>query len=129
MTALTDADLDAIQARLEASTPGPWYFRSGVHTNDLKTSDAGGLHTRTTYPIRTPDGREVQNDNVLFPVTKIDGDPYWLERFRRRAEEGRGPISLALDVFVRPADAALIEHAQDDLRLLLAEVRRLRKGG
>lgn len=125
MSALDEADLEAIEARLGATTPGPWEFHAGTHTDDPKTSDAGGLRTRAPVMRRRPDGRAFADDNVVFPIGRLGGDPYWLQRFVG-APGGRPALTLALELFVRPGDAEFIVHAQDDVRRLLAEVRRLR---
>jgi hypothetical protein len=83
MADLTDADLDAIEARLDAATPGPWH---------------------------------VEDDHATE-------NQIWTER---RWEAGGG-ASVVDAGGMGPADADLIAHAPNDLRALLAEVRRGRR--
>src|SRR5581483_10869016 len=92
---MTINEIEEIEQRAERATPGPWYWRVGKHTEDKKTSDAGGLHTRTPIESFTPDGRRFDNDNVIFPAGKVGGEPYWLERFQKENDEDKHFISSA----------------------------------
>jgi hypothetical protein len=123
---MDNAELDEIEARCLASTPGPWEWRDGVHTEDARTSDAGGIHTQSPVMRVTPDGRPFDDDNVVFPVGKISGQPYWVEKFTRATAEGKRPLSIALELFATPEDKAFILASRGDMLKLLAEVRRLR---
>ena len=123
---MTDSDIEAIEARADKATPGPWYWREGKHTEDTKTSDAGGLHTRTPLSGYTPEGKRFQNDNVAFPAAKVGGDPYWLERFRSATKQGKPTLTLALEVFARDNDKEFIAQAREDIPALVQEVQRLR---
>lgn len=104
-------DLAADLALCDAATPGPWEWRDGVHTADQRTSDAGGIHTRTPRPTHLPDGRCVPNDNVAFPVGRVGGDPYWVQRFTR-AVACRPALTLALDLYALDADKHFLTEAR-----------------
>jgi hypothetical protein len=120
-------DLAADLALCDAATPGPWEWRDGVHTADQRTSDAGGIHTRTPRPTPLPDGRCVPNDNVAFPVGRVGGDPYWVQRFTR-AVACRPALTLALDLYALDADKHFLTEARTGWpaairRALAAEAR------
>jgi hypothetical protein len=89
-------DLDAIEARLNAATPGPW--------DSLMDSD-------TKAAAR--DWREVWGG----PASVVVGDFY-----ERRSG---GETETVCGVRIRAANATLIANAPTDLRALVAEVRRL----
>jgi len=124
---MTDKELDEIEQRADRATPGPWYWREGKHTADKKTSDAGGLHTKTSVESFTPDGRRFDNDNVIFPAAKVGGEPYWVEKFSHATKSGKPTLSLALDCFGKDYDKEFIAHAREDVPALIAEIHRLRK--
>ena len=124
---ITDSELEEIDARCERATNGPWYWREGVHTEDSKTSDSGGLHTKTPFTQVLPDGRRVEQDSVLFPIGVVTGEPYWVERFTKTRASGKPTIGLILDLKGRDEDMDFIAHSRDDVVQLLAEVRRLRR--
>lgn len=117
-------ELDEIEARAKAATKGPWFWQAGRHTDDPRTSDSGGLATLNGSPMTTRDGRTVENDNVIFPIAKVGGNPYWLERFKVAVGTGRAPLSLALDCFGRQEDKDFIASARTDVPRLVAALRR-----
>ena len=123
---MTEQDLDAIEERCERATAGPWYWRAGKHTESAKTSDAGGLHTRTPFTQFKPDGTPYKQDAVIFPFAAVSGDPYWVERLKKHQASGRPTLALALECFGREEDKEFIACARDDVADLVAEVRRLR---
>ncbi|MCM0678516.1 hypothetical protein NCC78_28145 [Micromonospora phytophila] len=103
--ALTDAELDDIQQRVEAASPGPWYVRL------LDDSHAAGLVAVGTAPDtgrgeRWPDfpaDEMIAATLVQFPERYVDcADERWDE------------------------NATFIAHARHDVPRLLAEIRRLR---
>jgi hypothetical protein len=124
---MTNKELDEIEQRADRATPGPWYWRAGKHTEDKKTSDAGGLHTRTPVESFTPDGRRFDNESVIFPMAEVGGDPYWVERFLNATKRGRPTLSLALECFGKEPDKEFIASAREDVPALIFEVRRLRR--
>ena len=124
---MTQREIDEIEERAHRATPGPWYWRAGKHTTDRKTSDAGGLHTKTPVESYTPDGRRFLNENVVFPTAVVGGSPYWVEKFENSTQRGIPTLSLALECFGKEDDKEFIARARDDIPALLAEVCRLRK--
>jgi hypothetical protein len=94
---MTPEEFSAIKARVAIATPGPWYWRSGNHTANLKTADSGGLHTKAIRTKVLPDGRPFIDDNVLFATGVVDGDPYWKARLIE-ANKKRPVLSLALEL-------------------------------
>jgi hypothetical protein len=104
-TPLTDTQLDEIEARHNAATPGPWgvYEFGGGTAIDI----AAGLEdTGTGYRAR----REI----CRLEDEPLDNDPAHKEW---TAEEDWAQVQ---------ADARFIAHAPEDVRALLDEIRRLR---
>lgn len=98
-------DLDAIETRKNAATPGPW----GVYTfgGDSLIEIAADLQeTGTGYRAR----REI----CRLEDEPMDNDPTHREW---TAEEDWAQVQ---------ADAEFVAHAPEDVRALVAEVRRLR---
>jgi hypothetical protein len=124
---MTDKELDEIEQRADRATPGPWYWRAGKHTGDKKTSDAGGLHTKSPVESFTPDGRRFLNENVVFPAAKVGGEPYWVEKFMDSTKGGKPTLSLALECFGKDEDKEFIARAREDIPALVSEICRLRK--
>jgi hypothetical protein len=124
---MTIKDIEEIEQRADRTTPGPWYWRAGKHTDDLKTSDAGGLHTKTPVESFTPDGRRFDSDNVIFPVGKVGGDPYWVERLRKTTTDGKPTLTIALECAGQDIDKDFIARAREDVPALIVEIHRLRK--
>ena len=88
---LTEDDLEAMQARADAASPGPW----------------------TSYV----EGRDHIAGDDFIRISEHDGED---DMYVSRANElGLRPASTA--------DQDLIAHARQDLPLLIAEVRRLRR--
>lgn len=108
--------LDAIEQRLKLATPGPWKYRPGKHTGSPKTSDAGGI-------VSVPLEHSGPEENVLFPVGVVSGDPTYL-RLIRKSDEDRLPICLALELMPQGNDLELICHAPTDLAYLLARLEK-----
>lgn len=120
-------ELDAIRSRCQAATPGSWEWRAGIHTQDIRTSDAGGIHTQHPVTKWLPDGRSFEDDNVVFPVGVISGDPVWVRKFKKKADGiGQAPLSLALDLRAGLEDQSFIINARDDIPNLIKELDRLR---
>ncbi len=124
---MTIKEIEEIEQRADRATPGPWYWRPGKHTDDKKTSDAGGLHTKTPMESFTPDGRRFDNDNVIFPAGKIGGEPYWVERLRKSSDAGKPTLTVALECVGKDADKDFISKAREDVPALVGEIHRLRK--
>jgi hypothetical protein len=101
---LTEQQLDDIEARTNAATPGPW----GVYTfgGDSLIEIAADLED-------TGCGYRARRTIARFEDEPLDNDPAHSEW---TAEEDW--------VQVR-ADAAFVAHAPEDVRALLAEIRRL----
>lgn len=94
-------DLDAIQARLDASNPDPW-----VHGDDTLNADG-----------------TIQSANILS-VGILGANPWAIACCHggpTEPEEGRDTRGLQAT-----ADAAFIAHAHQDVPALITEVRRLR---
>jgi len=104
-TPLTSQQLDDIEARHKAATPGPWgvYEFGGGSMIDI----AAGLED-------TGCGYRARREICRLEDEPLDNDPTHKEW---TAEEDWTQVQ---------ADAAFIAHAPDDVRALLAEVRRLR---
>lgn len=98
---MSTVDIDAIQARLEASNPDPW-----VHGDDTLNDDG-----------------TIQSANILS-VGYLGPNPWSIASCHggpTEPEEGRDTRGLQAT-----ADAAFIAHAHQDIPALIAEVRRLR---
>jgi hypothetical protein len=110
MADLTDADLDAIEARLDAATPGPWedlWF--GDQITAKKSTFGDGYRADAALGW----GESYANKQV----------PLWRSGGRIAGEDDTTIWSEAGGAFT-PKDADLIAHAPADLRALLAAVRR-----
>lgn len=109
--ALSDEDLEAIEARCRAARPGPWHWTHDL-VNEYVRSRRSGKHWRERYI-------------------------YLLQGRGQRFQDSSDARVLGLewnlikgDTFCgspRPADAAFIAAARSDVPRLLAEVRRLRE--
>lgn len=121
---MTPEEFSAIKARVAIATPGPWYWRSGNHTANLKTADSGGIHTKAIRTKVLPDGRPFIDDNVLFATGVVDGDPYWKARLIE-ANKKRPVLSLALELVGSKADIDFVANSREDIPNLIAEIQRL----
>jgi hypothetical protein len=105
MSPLTDQQLDAINARLNAATQGPWgTYDDGTGLIDIAAdlSDTGHGYRCRRY-IGQLEADQIDND---------PGHAEWTE------EQDREQVT---------ADAEFIAHAPEDVRALVDEVRRLRE--
>ena len=108
---MTPEELDAIEARAKAATPGPWRVKE--HALDL--TDAGLAHS-----MPPTSNREVRTSWVhgqakdTFPIT-----PVWVSPF----------YSPSAHVRMSAHDATFVATARTDVPALVAEVRRLRSLG
>lgn len=101
----TDQQLDEIDARANAATPGPW----GVYENG-----GGSLIDIAADLQDTGCGYRGRREICRLEDEPMDNDPTHREW---TAEEDWSQVR---------ADAEFIAHAPEDVRVLLAEVRRLR---
>lgn len=137
---MTDAELDAIEARAGAATPGPWSafylndaaadWREAFNTNAPERATGGyvfrldPLHTIRVMAaepeiyepgetVIVPDnGTSIANKRAICRGYDIDtGEPEHEEL-----------------VDIRPHDAAFIASARTDIPALIAEIRRLKRG-
>jgi hypothetical protein len=101
----TDQQLNDIEARAQAATPGPW----GVYQfgGDTLIEIAAGLR-------ETGHGYQARRGIARLEDEPLDNDPAHREW---TAEEDWAQVQ---------ADAAFVAHAREDVDALLAEVRRLR---
>jgi len=106
---LTDDRLDAIRARIEAATPGPWEATEG----DLEGKPASE-YVRTLLANREADGTSTGELHLALAANPID-------------PERGGTVVPALtgDGPQARANAEFIAHAREDVPALLAEVERL----
>jgi hypothetical protein len=105
-TTTSPVDLDAVEQRLAAATPGPWgTYEFGGDT--LIEIAAGLEETGTGYRAR----REI----CRLEDEPLDNDPAHLEW---TAEEDWAQVQ---------ADATFIAHARTDVEAMAAEIRRLRQ--
>jgi hypothetical protein len=102
----TQLDLDAIEARTAAATPGPWGQYHDGSEQDYIDIAAGLEETDTGFRCRRQIAMTVDE-----PIDNDSAHEEWT------AEQDRQQIH---------ADAAFIAHARTDVPALLAEVRRLR---
>ena len=105
MTSTTALDLDAIETRANAATPGPWGFYDGDNyadvAADLQQTSPG------SYSYREK-------------IARLEDENYWDDLAHEDDDEDRAPEQMA-------ANAAFIAHAREDVPALLAEIRRLRQ--
>ena len=121
----TDAELDAIEARANAATPGPWEWEDvdtwpsewGHSGPDLVTVDGETYICKCYCVWRDKDGVEHREAGPKHPH----------EHFRRNATIIRSWGYDADGLDVEDVDAAFIAAARSDVPRLVAEVRRLRK--
>lgn len=106
MEQISDELLDRLIREAEQSTPRPWYFRPGTHTQSTKSSMAGAL-------------RVAENDEaVLLPVSLFVG-PWEPDH-----EHGvMRPSALALELVGKTEDLRFIEHAMNVIEALAREVK------
>lgn len=116
--ALTPEALVAMKERCARATPGPWHHRAGRHTPDFATADAGGIHT-SAGPVETkPNGEKWVNDNVLFPVIKVNG-PH-RDKLLMMMANGMLKIGVEMDVWAKPEDLDFICTIRSDAPYLFA---------
>jgi hypothetical protein len=100
---LTDQQIDEIETRQQAATPGPWgIYESGSLIDIAADIEETGCGYRARRGIARLEDEPLDND----PTHKA-----WT------AEEDWAQVQ---------ADAEFIAHAPEDVRALVAEVRRLR---
>lgn len=112
---MTEEELKAIEARVQAATPGPWY---AIHTDDeaFQTATYVGLDPRGT---------------LVGPREYSDGT-----RHKKRIMEGgvsyervvaitclQMPLLTLLDE--SEENTRFVAHAREDIPALIAEIRRL----
>lgn len=103
-SALTDQQIDEIEAREKAATAGPWGFYDGDNYADVAADLA--MTGRGSYSYREK-------------IARLEDETYWDDSAHEDDDEERAPEQMA-------ANAAFIAHARADVPALLAEVRRLR---
>jgi len=103
-TPLTQQQLDDIEARAGAATPGPWGFYDGDNYADVAADLA--MTSRSSYSYREK-------------IAQLEDENYWDDPAHEDDDESRAPEQMA-------ANAAFIAHAREDVPVLLAEVRRQR---
>lgn len=103
METVADLDLAAIEARVEASTSGPWEHLTAPAKGDPSTKAEWMAHT-------------LAGDDRLHVLTASGERGY---AYIVPAVTGDGPTSAA--------NADFIAHAREDVPTLVAEVRRLRE--
>lgn len=103
---MTDEELDGIEARIAATTPGPWkFYHPSEHEHDFRVAFLGNL------PPRDANGNmPIWNGGYVFRLTQA--------KALERGQEGA--------LHPREEDARFITYARRDVPRLLAEVRRLR---
>lgn len=115
---MTELDLDAIQARADAATPGPWVDTKGYHLtclledeNDCERTSA--IRERIVFHNgvvhHEHDERQPSPELLTINGDLIAGAYDW-------EEWG----------ILKHADTEFIVHAREDIPALVAEVRRLR---
>ncbi len=95
---MTDLDLDAIQQREQAATPGPWRV---VMDDTERPTTVWRECTSPDHPLDEDPGRDYVHDDCR------DGE-------------------IHAEPFFREADAEFIAHAREDVPALRREVERLR---
>lgn len=117
-------DIEAIKARAEAATPGPWYWGGNL-------SFPGGIDLRA----------RVSNTPIVMQFRRWGngGEPCFWKRDRHKDPAMHGEHQRGRDIAVREvpyrddvvaldnADAEFIAHARTDVPALVAEVERLRQ--
>ena len=105
---MTDEELDAIKARVEKATEGPWCWENcGEKGNDLIVGIA--LHVGSDEPCRG----------------QVPPDSY--DEHRHEYVDAVARKSALLSEMATSFDAAFIAHARADIPALIAEVERLRE--
>jgi hypothetical protein len=109
MSQLSDAELDQIERRTDAATPGPWFVRF------LDDVDAMSLVAVSTQPDTGQGERWPDFEPSTIIAATVVQEPRYVD-----IEDGRWD-----------ENARFIAHARSDIPRLVAEVRRLReaKGG
>lgn len=104
MSELSDAELDQIQRRADAATPGPWFVRF------LDDVDAMSLVAVSTQPDTGQGERWPDFEPSTIIAATVVQEPRYVD-----IEDGRWD-----------ENAHFIAHARSDIPRLVAEVRRLR---
>ena len=110
---MPELDLDAIEARYKAATPGPWEVSPDIRPDVVSV----GL-----YCNEQPDGN-THLVNRVHGFKTICGENHIAEfgkNYGQKMPDGT-TVQSALD------DAYFIAHARTDIPALVAEVRRLRE--
>jgi len=100
---MTQAELDAIRARCEAATPGPWTFEASE----------GDCGFSGTCPR-----------SLIYCDDKCPACEHW-EVYKGAWPNGPEMVECGDYTFFTDADAAFIAHARTDIPALLAEVERM----
>jgi hypothetical protein len=100
----TDQQLADIEARASAATPGPWGFYDGDNYADVAADMQ--MTGPGSYSYREK-------------IARLEDENYWDDQEHEDHAEERAAEQMV-------ANAAFIAHAPEDVRVLLAEVRRLR---
>lgn len=104
MIELTARDLDEIEQRAAAATPGPWFVRQ------LDDTDAMSLVAVGTTPDTGEGERWPQFDHGEIVAATLVQQPRYVDVSDSRWDE----------------NASFIAHSREDVPRLLAEIRRLR---
>lgn len=107
-------DIEAIRAREQAATPGPWRWRGNGSGKEMWLQAVGGLRD-TVMTFRRWGMRGAQ------PVFRVDGILHAGTEFLVRPQSHNPWLITGIN----HPDAIFIEHAREDVKTLLAEIDRL----
>ena len=108
MDDLTEDELDAIQRRTDAATPGPWHLR---YLDDEYAANLVAVSTDSENDLQGAAPRWPDFDaGTIVAATLVQSPHRYVDIADERWDE----------------NAAFIAHARQDIPRLVAEVRRLR---
>jgi hypothetical protein len=135
-TPLTYAELDAIEARIQAATPGPW-------EQGIEYSYEWEIQSGYCFDCRDTEGpvAVLTGDEQLRVIEHPEDTPLHVHRYELSAESDNwqditSPALMARVISTErgsgseiqfTADATFIAHAREDVPRLLDEVRRQRQ--
>jgi hypothetical protein len=99
-----DLDLDAIEARKNAATKGPWGFYDGDNYADVAAD----------LQITGPGSYSYRQK-----IARLEDEDYWDDPAHENDDDSRAQEQMAVN-------AAFIAHAPEDVDAMAAEIRRLR---
>ena len=108
---MTDEELDAIEARANAATPGPWRSDVGSGANRLRLWVPGGMLIADSYPPKPHRARDEQQGKADYGfIAGARTDVPALVAEVRRLREALRPFADAVDSALEYTEHGVMVH-------------------